>query len=77
MDAAGDKGAAGYGFPVPQLSQILHTGGEGLGKQEGFHLVIVGEPVLAPGGVEDPVSDIDHVQQTAILFLRQFKLHHG
>ena len=47
----------------------------GQGENLAFQVVVVLEAVIAPGGIEHPVSDVDQIQQTAELFRSQFDVH--
>ena len=38
------------------------------GEELAFYVVIVFESVVSTGGVEDPVSDVDHIQESAEFF---------
>ena len=63
-------GAGGNDGSVPMLGQ-----GGGQGKQFALQLVLVGEAVVAPGGVQHPVSDVHQIQQPAEFFRCQIDLH--
>ena len=75
VDAALDEGAGGDGLAPIGLGQDGHALLPGLFKQQALYLVIVPEAVLSSGGVEDPVADVDHVQQTPKFLFAQFQLH--
>ena len=70
MDAALGVGPGGDDGSVPGLGQ-----GGGQGENLAFQVIVVLETVIAPGGIEHPVADVDQIQQTAELFWSQFDVH--
>ena len=75
MDAPLHEGAGGDGLTLVGLRQDPHAFLPGLFKQQAFHFVVVLKTILSPGGVENPVADIDHIQQTSEFLFAQFQLH--
>lgn len=53
---------------------ILYAEG---GEDQTFHVVVFPDPVVFPNGVDDPVTDVDEIQQIAILLFCQFDFHKG
>ena len=62
-------------FAVVQLRQRGHPLQSGPAEQKALHLIVISEALVAPGGIQDPVPDVDQIQQTAELLLAQFQVH--
>ena len=77
VDAAVGKRLGRDVLPVPALDQRVHPVLAAKGEELGFQIVIIGEAVVPARGIQDPVADIDHVQQTPELLLCEFDLHHA
>ncbi len=75
MDAAFGKGAGRNNLPLIQLGQRGHPFLGGAAKEQALHLVVILEAVLAPCGVQDPVSNVRHIQQAAELLSGKLQFH--
>ncbi len=75
VDAALCKGAGGDDLPLIHLGQGGHTADQGLAEDKAFYLVVIREALVSPCGVEDPVADIDQVQQAPKLLVGKFQSH--
>ena len=51
---------------------LLYTS---LAEDKAFYLVVIREALVSPCGVEDPVADIDQVQQAPKLLVGKFQSH--
>ena len=76
VDAALGEDAGGDDLVAGDLKQGMELPQPGaLGKYFAFHLIIVIQPVAAAGGIEDPVADIDEIQQPAEFFICKLDIH--
>ena len=72
--------AFGIGFgrnidTVPLFHQNVHFVFTAKGKDLGFQIVIGLEPIISTGGIENPITDIYHIQQKPEFFIGQIDLH--
>ena len=75
MDAALGKSTRGDVLTLPFFHKRLHALLTAERKQLGFDVVIVLKTIVSACGVEDPVSDIDHIQQPPEFFFCQLDVH--
>ena len=75
VDAAVGKGTAGDILALPLLHQGVHTLAAAEGEELTLHMVVVFKAVVAAGGVQNPIADIDQVQQAPEFLLCQIDLH--
>ena len=75
MNPAVGKGPGWNQLPPVQLHQLTHFVLETVGKYQAFHLIVLLDAVIFPGGVDHPVPDVHQVQQIPELLLRQFNVH--
>ena len=78
VDAAVGKGAGGHVLPFPFFHQNVHAVAAAQAEELALHVVIILKPLIAAGGVQNPIADVDQIQQSAKLLFRQLNLHgHG
>ena len=75
MDAALGVGPGRDLLPLPIFHQGLHFRAPAQAKELTLDGVIIPEPVIAPDGVEHPVSDVDQIQKIAEFLARKIDLH--
>ena len=75
VDAAVGKGAGRNVYALPFLHERLHALSPAKGEQLGFQVIVIRDAVVSARRVQDPVSDIHHVQQTPEFLLCQIQLH--
>ena len=77
VDATLHKGPGGDDLSLVQLRQLGHPLQGRPAEEQALHLVVVGEALVPPGGVKNPIPDVHQVQQTAKLLLVQLQIHGG
>ena len=75
MDAAFHIGSGRDGDTIPILGQYIHLVIPAQIKKLAFQIVIISKTIFATGRIENPVSDIYHIQKTAEFFCCQIDLH--
>jgi len=68
VDAPVGEGARRYVRTLIPLDERVHAVAAAKGEELRFQIIIICEAVVAAGRVEDPVTDIDHIQKPAELF---------
>ena len=75
MDAALLIGTGRENMALPAFHQGAHTMAGTQGEKLLLQQVIVLEAVIPPGGIQNPVANIDHVKHTPELFFAELNLH--
>ena len=68
VDAAVGKGAGRHIRPLVPFDERIHALLPAQREELGFQIVVIRKAVVPAGRVENPVSDVNHIQKTAELF---------